>query len=76
MKYNRGKLHTYLGMTFYFTEIAKVGIIMYDYVERTIKAPMKIIRSDMVLTPSGNNLFEKDISKSMGKNKLKSFILH
>ena len=41
---------------------------MEDYVERIInELPIKISNSDMVLTPSGSNIFEKGNSKSMGK---------
>ena len=42
---------------------------MDDYVERVInELPMKIIKSDMNLTPDGNNIFEKGNRKIMGKN--------
>ena len=45
---------------------------MEDCVERMInELPMKISKSDMYLTPSGNNIFEHFNRKRLGKNKLK-----
>ena len=57
---NRGKVHDYLGMAFDFTEKEKVEINMEGYVERMINySPIKISKSDIYLTPAGNNIFEK-----------------
>ena len=68
VKVNRGKIHEYLGMTFYFTEKAVVNINMDDYVERIInELQIKISNSNTYLTPGGNNRFEKGNRESLGK---------
>ena len=64
VKSNRGKLHDYLGTTFDFTEKAKVGINMDHYVKSVINEfTMKISNTNTVLTPPGNNIFEKGTAK-------------
>ena len=76
VKANRGKLHKYLGLEFYFTEKGKVKINMENYVERMIhEFPMKTSRSDTDLTPDRNNIFENVTEKFWVKKKLKSSIL-
>ena len=68
VKVNRGKIHEYLGMNFYFTEKAVVNINMDNYVERIInELSMKTRNSDTALNPYGNNLFEKGNRKRLGK---------
>ena len=53
----RGKIHEYLGMTIYFTNIGKVKMTMYDYVDKMIsKLPTKMIGESA--TPAFNYLFE------------------
>ena len=47
---------------------------MDGYIERVIKdLPMKIIRNDTDLTPSRNDIFEKDSIKSLGKKETEEF---
>ena len=68
VKANRGKVHKYLGITFYFTEKGQVKIKIVDYVERMInELTMKISNCNTALTPAGNNIFEKDNRKRLGK---------
>ena len=68
VKANRGKVNEYLVMTFNFTEKLKVKINMDDYVEWMInELPIELGKSDMALTPAGNNIFEKGNMKSLGK---------
>ena len=68
VKANRGKLHEYLGMNFYFIEKEKVKIYIYKYVERMInELPTKISKGDTDLSPSGNDIFEKDNIKRLVK---------
>ena len=75
VKANRGKVHKYIGMNFDFTKKLKVKINMDDYVERMIiDFTMKIIRNDLALTPTGNNIFKKGNRKRIGENELKSSI--
>ena len=53
----RGKVHEYLGMTINFSDIGKVKITMYDYVDKMIsKLPTKMIGKSA--TPASNHLFE------------------
>ena len=49
---------------------------MDDYVERIInESPMKTSKSDMALTPAGNNILKKATAKGWLKKKLKSYII-
>ena len=53
----RGKIHKYLGMTNYFTDISKVKITMYDYIDGMIsKLSTKMIGESA--TFASNHLFE------------------
>ena len=71
VKSNRGEVRKYLGINFDLAEKEKVEIKMDDYVERMINNfPIKINKSDMALTPAGNNIFEKVNRKIWVKKKL------
>ena len=51
-------------MTFNFTEKSKVKMKMVDYSEKIInESPTNISKIDTVLTPAGNNIFEKATEK-------------
>ena len=65
---NIGKVHEYLGMNFYFTEKGQVKIKIGYYFEMMInEVLMKISKCNTALTPAGNNIFEKDNTKRLGK---------
>ena len=68
VKYNRLKVHKYLGLTFDLTGKSKVKIKMDGYVERIInESPTKIIKSDTALNPAVNNIYGKGNSKKLKK---------
>ena len=51
------KIHEYLGMTIDFSDVGKVKITMYDYIDKMIsKLPTEII--DKLATPASNHLFK------------------
>ena len=53
----RGKIHEYLGMTIDFSDVGKVKITMYDYVDEMInKLPTEMIGESS--TPAASHLFK------------------
>ena len=55
---SRGRVHDYLGMTFDFSSIGEVKIIMYDYVSDLIKnVPQHYMESAGAATPAPDHLY-------------------
>ena len=71
VKSNRLEVLKYLGINFDLSDKEKVEIKMDAYVERIINnSPIKINKSDMALTSTGNNIFGKVNSKVWVKKKI------
>ena len=55
----RGKVHEYLGMTIGFSDVGKVKITIYDYVDEMInELPTEMIGESSTPTPAASHLFE------------------
>ena len=68
------KVHEYLVMTLDFSVKGKVKVRMNDYVEKMIHNFLQKLKStDMVITPAGNNIFDNDNGKLLGKSQAEAF---